>query len=70
MSWQADDIDGVTTIDDRLAPGEFADVAVEEVIDDYDFRAALVARIDRRLNPVASPPRRALPMVSIGSYGR
>src|SRR6185503_14716469 len=30
LPWQADDIDGVTTLDERVEPGEFADVAVKE----------------------------------------
>jgi ribosomal protein S12 methylthiotransferase len=70
LPWQADDIDGVTFVDERLEPGEFADVAAEEVVDDYDFRAAVVRKI------VSLPGRslllstRALPLVTIGSYGR
>jgi len=70
LPWQADDIDGVTTIDDRVAPGEFADVAVEEVVDDYDFRATLINRVASVPKTTPSLPRRALPMASIGSYGR
>jgi ribosomal protein S12 methylthiotransferase len=70
LPWQADDIDGVTTIGDRVEPGEFADVMVDEVVDDYDFNATLV----RRMASVAPKPprieRRSLPMASIGSYGR
>ena len=69
LPWQADDVDGVTLVGELLEPGEFADVAVEEVIDDYDFRATLVNRIARgpRVTPIA---RRSLPMLTIGSYGR
>ena len=70
LPWQADDVDGVTFIDERLTPGEFADVAVEEVVDDYDFRASLVNRIASA--PVRAPAaaRRVLPVATIGSYGR
>jgi hypothetical protein len=70
LPWQADDVDGITHIDERLDPGEFADVAVEEVVDDYDFRASLVARI--AASPVKAPStaRRVLPLATIGSYGR
>jgi ribosomal protein S12 methylthiotransferase len=70
LPWQADDIDGVTIVDDRVEPGEFADVAVAEVVDDYDFRATLIRRIVSAPAKPDSSPRRSLPMVSIGSYGR
>jgi ribosomal protein S12 methylthiotransferase len=72
LPWQADDIDGVTHLDEALAPGTLAEVAVEEVVDDYDFRASLI----RIALPVGSRERRRvrreLPMgqVTIGSYGR
>jgi ribosomal protein S12 methylthiotransferase len=69
LPWQADDVDGVTFVAERLEPGEFVDVAVEEVVDDYDFRATVVNHVARapRLTTVA---RRSLPMATIGSYGR
>ncbi|MEJ7759682.1 MAG: 30S ribosomal protein S12 methylthiotransferase RimO [Gemmatimonadaceae bacterium] len=72
LPWQADDIDGITYIDQVLAPGTFADVAVEEVVDDYDFRASVVRVV---ASPgVARMPvmSRTLPMAAqtIGSYGR
>jgi ribosomal protein S12 methylthiotransferase len=72
LPWQADDIDGVTYIDEQLAPGTIAEVAVEEVVDDYDFRASLI-RVT--LAPTAPERRRAhreLPVrqATIGSYGR
>jgi ribosomal protein S12 methylthiotransferase len=72
LPWQADDIDGVTYIDEQLPPGTIAEVAVEEVVDDYDFQASLI----RVVAPIASTqPRRVsrqLPIqqVTIGSYGR
>jgi ribosomal protein S12 methylthiotransferase len=71
LPWQADDIDGVTVLDSRVEPGEFADVTIEEVVDDYDFRATVIQRIDR-IAPVESKrARRVLPMAAtIGSYGR
>ena len=68
LPWQADDVDGVTFIDEVLEPGEFADVAVEEVVDDYDFQATVVQRIARAPRLV-SASRRSLPLVTIGSYG-
>ena len=72
LPWQADDIDGVTQIDEALSPGTIAEVAVEEVVDDYDFQASLI----RVTLPVDVPQRRRgsrqLPIsqVTIGSYGR
>jgi ribosomal protein S12 methylthiotransferase len=67
--WQADDIDGMVRIDAPVPAGRFADVVIEAVEDDYDFRARLIGTID----PVPmSRPSRVLPMAaaSIGSYGR
>jgi ribosomal protein S12 methylthiotransferase len=72
LPWQADDIDGVTHLDEALPPGTLAEVAVEEVVDDYDFRASLI----RIALPAGAPERRRarreLPMsqATIGSYGR
>jgi ribosomal protein S12 methylthiotransferase len=72
MPWQADDIDGVTYIDEALPPGTIAEVAVEEVVDDYDFQASLI----RVTSPAGAPQpgrvSRQLPIkqTTIGSYGR
>ena len=72
LPWQADDIDGVTQIDEALPPGTIAEVAVEEVVDDYDFQASVI----RVALPVDAPElrkaSRQLPIrqVTIGSYGR
>jgi len=72
LPWQADDIDGVTQNDVALPPGTIAEVAVEEVVDDYDFQASVI----RVAIPASiSEPRRLsreLPIsqVTIGSYGR
>jgi ribosomal protein S12 methylthiotransferase len=72
LPWQADDIDGVTQIDVALPPGTVAEVAIEEVVDDYDFQASVI----RVALPADAPePRRIsrqLPIsqVTIGSYGR
>jgi ribosomal protein S12 methylthiotransferase len=72
LPWQADDIDGVTQLDEALPPGTIAEVAVEEVVDDYDFQASVI-----RVALPAGAPRvqrvsRQLPIkqVTIGSYGR
>jgi len=72
LPWQADDIDGITYLDEALPPGTLAEVALEEVVDDYDFRASLI----RVALPVAAPERRRarrelpLTQITIGSYGR
>ncbi len=72
LPWQADDIDGVTQIDETLPAGTMVEVAVEEVVDDYDFQASVI----RVVLPAGAPqPRRVsrqLPIkqVTIGSYGR
>ena len=72
LPWQADDIDGITHIDEALPPGTIAEVAVEEVVDDYDFQASVI----RVALPVGVPERRRvsreLPVrqSTIGSYGR
>jgi ribosomal protein S12 methylthiotransferase len=72
LPWQADDIDGVTQIDVALPAGTIAEVAVEEVVDDYDFQASVI----RVVHPAGVPARRRvsreLPIsqVTIGSYGR
>ncbi len=72
LPWQADDIDGVTQLDEALPAGTIAEVAVEEVVDDYDFQASVI-----RVAMPAGAPRvhrvsRQLPIkqVTIGSYGR
>jgi len=72
LPWQADDVDGVTQLDVALPPGTIAEVAVEEVVDDYDFQASLI----RIVMPAAAPQTvrvtRQLPIkqVTIGSFGR
>ena len=72
LPWQADDIDGVTQIDEALPPGTMVEVAVEEVVDDYDFQASVI----RVALPAGAPQQhrasRQLPIkqVTIGSYGR
>ena len=71
LAWQADDIDGITTIDELLEAGTIAEVAVREVVDDYDFAASLI-KVES--TPGAKPVTRArsLPLhaTSAGSFGR
>ena len=70
--WQADDIDGITHLAGDAPAGAIVDVTLEEVVDDYDFRA----RLERiTLAPPAPPAAaaRALPVLGGivgGSYGR
>ena len=70
LPWQADDIDGVTTLDRDVPAGRFAEVEVTEVIDDYDFRARVLSVGDAPA--VRAMTGRALPVMasSVGSYGR
>lgn len=70
--WQAHDIDGITTLDGNgLAAGDIVEARIEAVEDDVDLEATTVRVISRASAP-AVPPRkqRALPLASIGSYGR
>ncbi|MFL5503233.1 MAG: 30S ribosomal protein S12 methylthiotransferase RimO [Gemmatimonadaceae bacterium] len=72
LPWQADDIDGVTQLDDALPPGTIVEVAVEEVVDDYDFRASVIDIVLPAEPPKSHPATRQLPIsqATIGSYGR
>jgi len=68
--FQADDIDGVTYVRGAagIAPGTFADVRLEEVVEDVDFAASLVDVVSA---PAAPKRMRALRVLeSIGSFGR
>jgi ribosomal protein S12 methylthiotransferase len=69
--WQADDVDGVTWLDGGATPGTLVDVTLDDVVDDYDFRASLVRVKDAPARARAA--RRTLPVmagISGGSYGR
>jgi ribosomal protein S12 methylthiotransferase len=72
LPWQADDIDGVTHIDEAIAPGTFVEVAVEEVVDDYDFQASVIRVAMPAVMPAGRRISRELPVqqVTIGSFGR
>ena len=71
LPWQADDVDGITIVETGATPGEFLDVTVDEVIDDYDFTASLAARVAVPVAVAARPGGRTLPLaVLAGSYGR
>jgi ribosomal protein S12 methylthiotransferase len=72
LPWQADDIDGVTQLDEALPPGTMVEVAVEEVVDDYDFQASVIRVAIPAGAPSVHRVSRQLPIkqVTIGSYGR
>jgi ribosomal protein S12 methylthiotransferase len=75
LAWQADDIDGLTTVRSDAPAGTILEVEVTDVVDDYDFVARVLTE---RSRPVATPAgaaparSRALPLAStsIGSFGR
>jgi ribosomal protein S12 methylthiotransferase len=69
--WQADDVDGVTRIVTDASPGDFVEVEITSVEDDYDF-AATAVRIIEAQRPVPRSVRlgRVLPVTTVGSFGR
>ncbi len=70
--WQAHDIDGITRIHQSGAawtPGDILQVRVQSVEDDVDLTAS-VERVVSRAGAAPAPSRRALPLMTIGSYGR
>jgi ribosomal protein S12 methylthiotransferase len=72
LPWQADDIDGVTSLDETIPPGTLVEVAAQEVVDDYDFRASVIRIVETPLASAPAVPGRPLPMLTttIGSFGR
>ena len=71
--WQADDIDGITRIEGSgvaIRAGMLVAVAVDGVVDDYDFTASFARVISSPSSPAR--PARALPLLAttVGSYGR
>jgi ribosomal protein S12 methylthiotransferase len=70
-TWQADDVDGVTRVVTDAAPGDFVEVELTAVEDDYDFVATAVRVLERQ--PAAHRPSRlgrVLPVTTAGSFGR
>jgi ribosomal protein S12 methylthiotransferase len=69
LPWQADDIDGVSRLDVDAPAGAIVSVEVTGV-DDYDFTATVLGTVSTA--PTAPPPdaRRALPMATMGAFGR
>jgi ribosomal protein S12 methylthiotransferase len=71
LQCQADDIDGTTLVAGSAPPGTIVSVRVDDVVDDYSFRATLRAELSALPPQAARVPRRALPVAaSIGSWGR
>lgn len=73
LPWQADDIDGVTYLDEAVAPGSLVEVAAEHVVNDYDFRASVIRVVSAPVGAAElAAKRRPLPLMSgtIGSFGR
>src|SRR4029453_5716434 len=46
--WQADDVDGVTRVVTDAAPGDFVEVQLTAVEDDYDFAGTAVRIVDQQ----------------------
>ena len=68
LSWQADDIDGVTVLDADIPAGAIAEVEVTAT-DDYDFEARVIRT--RSAPPVPTRTNaRVLPLASMGAFGR
>ena len=73
---QGDDIDGVTWVTmgafAHVAAGTIVEVRLEDVVDDYDFRATAIRVLDAPVAAPAPSARRVLPVApgSVGSFGR
>ncbi|MEO7966643.1 MAG: 30S ribosomal protein S12 methylthiotransferase RimO [Gemmatimonadaceae bacterium] len=69
---QADDIDGVTWVESDAPPGTILEVRLDEVVDDYDFRATALRTLDAAAVHAPRAATRALPIAagSVGSFGR
>jgi ribosomal protein S12 methylthiotransferase len=77
LACQADDIDGVTTLDRHdLAAGSIVEVRIDEVVDDYDFTATVqrIISAPEGQGVGGRAARAPLPVVgprsTAGSYGR
>jgi ribosomal protein S12 methylthiotransferase len=69
--WQADDVDGVTRVETSAAPGDFVEVEIMAVEDDYDFAATALRVVDApRAAPRPARIGRVLPVTTVGSFGR
>lgn len=76
LPWQADDIDGITSVATDAPAGSLVEVEVTDVVDDYDFAARFRRIISTPPAAGAASPHqrsRMLPMAgvtSVGSFGR
>jgi ribosomal protein S12 methylthiotransferase len=69
--WQADDVDGVTRVVTDAAPGDFVEVELTSVEDDYDLAATAVRIVDQQRSvPRSVRLGRVLPVTTVGSFGR
>ena len=70
--WQADDVDGVTRMVTDAQPGDFVDVTIDAVEDDYDFDATSIRIVDKQRGSARSVRAgRVLPVTTTaGSFGR
>lgn len=70
--WQADDVDGVTWVHTTAPAGSFVEARVDEVVDDYDFRATATGIVELAPSAGAVRGARRLPMMAttVGSFGR
>jgi ribosomal protein S12 methylthiotransferase len=73
--WQAHDIDGITLCRVQGAgyharAGSLMTVRVDEVSDDVDLRATILQVSSHPTPATPARPMRALPLISIGAYGR
>jgi len=69
---QGDDIDGVTWVTTDAPAGTLLEVRLDEVVDDYDFRATPLRVLDAVVASHAPRAGRVLPVAagSVGSFGR
>jgi ribosomal protein S12 methylthiotransferase len=72
--WQAPEIDATTTVlrasSFVLAPGTILDVTIEAASEDADLTASFVRVVQPVARSTKREARRALPLASIGSFGR
>jgi ribosomal protein S12 methylthiotransferase len=69
--WQADDVDGVTWVVTEARAGDFVDVEIDGVEDDYDFTATALRIADRYRRAAPVRAGRVLPVTTtVGSFGR
>ncbi len=72
LASQGDDIDGVTWVTTDAQPGTLLQVRLDEVVDDFDFRATVLRTIDAPAMRPVQRSGRVLPVAagSVGSFGR